>query len=91
MLPLEVVLEFMSAPLQRQCFLNLSICLITPLGRDRVHMWKVGRAESTAFVSSSFLAWERKVEVQANLLSHLETRGRKSSILGLVIPRGRPR
>ena len=88
---LEVFLEFKSDPLPRQCFLNLSICLSTPLGKARAQRWKVGRAVRTAFVNSSFPAWDKKEEVQASLLSHLFTRGRKSSTFGLVWPRGNPR
>ena len=86
---LEVFLEFKSDPLPRQCFLNLSICLSTPLGKARAQRWKVGRTMRTAFVNSS-LDWDKKEEAQASL-SHLFTRGRKSSTFGLVWPRGNPR
>lgn len=54
-------------------------------------MQKVGKAEKTEFVSWSLPAWLRKVEVAANLLSHLLTRGEKSMTLGLVRLKGSPK
>ena len=78
-------------PLHKQCFLKLSIFLMTFLGSFRVHMKKVGKEVKTAFVSSSLPAWDRKLLVLVSLLSHLFIRGMKSCILGLVSPRGNPR
>jgi hypothetical protein len=54
-------------------------------------MKKVGREVKTELTICNFPACERKREVLVNLFSHLVTRGRKSSTLGLVRPRGRPR
>jgi len=54
-------------------------------------MKKVEREEKTEFTICSFPAWERNREVLINLFSHLLIRGRKSSTLGFVRPRGSPR
>ena len=70
----EGFLLFKSEPLQMQYFLNLSICLITVFGERKVHMVKVGKAESTAFVSCSLPASVKKVEKLTSLLSHLDTK-----------------
>ena len=72
------VFALISDPLQRQCFLYLSICVITVLGRAKVHIKKVGRMEKTAFVIWSLPAWFRKEERLVNLFSHLLIIGRKS-------------
>jgi len=68
-------LLLISQHLHRQCFLNLSICLITVLGKRKVHIVKVGKAVNTAFVNSNLPAWLRKLGILLNLLSHLETSG----------------
>lgn len=78
----------MSEPLYKQCFLNLSICLIIVLGSKYVLMAKVGKADMTVFVSCKRPASVRKDEKATSLLSHLETRGQKSATVGLVILRG---
>jgi hypothetical protein len=57
----------------------------------KVLMQKVGKAKKTEFVSWSLPAWLRKVEVAANLLSHLLTRGEKSMTLDLVRLKGSPK
>lgn len=59
--------------------------------RWKVPIKKVGSEVKTELTICNFPAWERKREVLTNLLSHLVTSGRKSSILGLVSPRGSPR
>ena len=84
-------LALRSAPLHKHNFLNLSIWAITVLWSANVLMQKVGKAEKTELVNSSLLAWLRKIDVAASLLSHLLTRGEKSMTLGFVNPRGRPR
>jgi hypothetical protein len=48
--------------------------LITVFGERKVHMVKVGKAESTAFVSCSLPASVKKVEKLTSLLSHLDTK-----------------
>jgi hypothetical protein len=57
----------------------------------KVLIQKVGKAEKTEFVNCSLPAWLRKVEVAANLLSHLFTNEEKSITFGLVKLSGRPR
>jgi hypothetical protein len=54
-------------------------------------MQKVAKAENTELVNWSLPAWFKKVEVAANLLSHLLTRGEKLMTFGFVKPRGNPR
>jgi hypothetical protein len=54
-------------------------------------MQKVGRAEKIEFVTSNLPAWFKKTEVAANLLSHLLTRGVKSTTLGFVRFKGKPK
>jgi hypothetical protein len=46
-------LELMSFPLHRQCFLNMSICLMMVLGILSVHIKNVGKAEKTEFTNSN--------------------------------------
>jgi hypothetical protein len=69
-----------SEPLQRQCFLYLSICLITVFGNKKVHIVKVGKAVRTTLVNCNLPALVRKDEKATILLSHFETRGRQSQI-----------
>lgn len=45
----------------------------------------------TELTICSLPACERKREVLTSLLSHLLTKGRKSSTFGLVVPRGSPK
>ena len=73
-------LSWMSEPLQTQCFLYLSSCFITVLGKARVHMEKVGREEKTALVIWSLPAWLRKGDRPIRRFSHLLSKGRKSWI-----------
>jgi len=61
------------------------------LGRLKVYMAKVGRAENTAFVSSNLPAWLRKDEILISLLSHLLIKGQKSATSGFEMLSGRPR
>jgi hypothetical protein len=72
--PFEGFLLFKSEHLQMQCFLNLLICLIIVFGKRKVHMVKLGKAESTTFVSCSLPASVKKFEKLTSLLSHLDTR-----------------
>jgi len=51
----------------------------------------VGSEEKTELTICNLPAWDRKREVLINLLSHLLTRGMKSSTLGLVKPKGSPK
>ena len=85
---LALILFVSLAPLHKQCFLYLSTYSLIVTWREKVHIKKVGRAVKTELVSWSFPAWERKREVLTNLLSHLLTKGMKSSTFGLVRPRG---
>lgn len=71
--------EFSTEPLHKQCFLYLSICLITVLGKRYVHIVKVGNALITAFVICNLPASLKKEEMLTSLLSRLETRGQKST------------
>ena len=57
----------------------------------KVHIAKVGKAEITEFVNSRRPAWLKKEDAATSLLSHLDTKGEKSTILGFVKPRDRPR
>jgi hypothetical protein len=54
-------------------------------------MKNMGREVKIELTICSFPACDRNSEVLTSLLSHLVTRGRKSSILGFVRPRGRPK
>ena len=54
-------------------------------------MQKVGKAEKIEFVTSSLPAWLKKIEVVANLLSHLLTKGEKSITFGFARLNGNPR
>jgi hypothetical protein len=56
-----------------------------------VLMKKVGREVKTELVIYSFPACDRNREVLTSLLSHLVTKGKKSSTLGLVNPSGKPK
>ena len=56
-----------------------------------MHIANVGRAVITELANSNLPAWLRKVDVAANLLSHLFTSGEKSMTLGLVRLKGSPR
>jgi hypothetical protein len=46
---------------------------------------------STELTISSFPAWDSKAEVEMSFLSTFWTKGKKSSILDFVEPRGRPK
>ena len=80
-------------PRHKQCFPNLSICLMIVFGKRKMLIAKVGKAEKTALVSSNRRASFRKDDTLTNLRSHLETIGQKSATVGLVILQlqGRPK
>jgi hypothetical protein len=60
-----------SAPLQRQCFLYLSIFFMNVLCILKVHKLKVSQTKNTTFVICNILAWDKNMDLPANLLSHL--------------------
>jgi hypothetical protein len=64
--------------------------LITVLGSKKLHIAKVRRAV-IALVSSSLPASHRKDEKATSVLSHFETKGEKSTTVGLVMLRGNPK
>jgi hypothetical protein len=68
--------EFTLFPLQRQCLRKTSIVLIVAAGIFRVHIRKIGRAKKTELTNSNLPAWERRAEVQDNLLSILWISGK---------------
>jgi len=84
-------LQLISDPLQRQCFLYLSICVTIVLESRKLHIEKVGNADKTALVSCNLPASLRKEEKATSLLSHLVVRGQKSATEGLVRDKGKPR
>jgi hypothetical protein len=55
------LLELMSFPLHRQCFLKISISLMMVLGILSVHMMNIGKAEKTELTNSRRPAWEFRV------------------------------
>ena len=65
---LGVFLLLRLEPLHKQCFLNLSICLITVMGKRKVNIKKVGRAVRTALVSCKCPASLRKEDISTILL-----------------------
>jgi hypothetical protein len=67
----------------------LDNCLVQFLCSLKVHRCNVGIAEKNVFVTCNLPAWERKVDVVTNLLSHFKMRGRQSLTLGFVVPKGR--
>ena len=54
---------------------------MTPIGKAKVHMKKMGKVEKTDLISSSFPSLEMRVEHPVSLLSNLCIMGEKSSIL----------
>ena len=54
-------------------------------------MKNIGKDVKKEFVISSLPACERKEDVYGNILSHLDTKGRKSTTLGFDRPSGRPK
>lgn len=61
------------------------------IGMSRQHMKKTDNEVITDLTSSNFPAWVMKIEISANLLAILLTRGRHCSTVGLYIPKGIPR
>ena len=58
---------------------------------EGAHKKNIGNAVKMEFVTSSRPACESKDDVHESLLSHLLTRGRKSTIFGFVRPKGKPK
>lgn len=65
----------LSEPLQRYCFLALSILSITPLGSLRVHIAYVAVEVMTDWTNCSLPDEERRDEQEVNLLSILSIKG----------------
>jgi len=61
------------------------------LGTRKLHVAKVGKAVSTAFVSSNLPASLKKEEKATNLLSHFVAKGQKLATVGFVKLKGRPK
>jgi hypothetical protein len=62
-----------------------------PGGSSKEHKKKVDmddRAEST---SCNLAPWDKKLDIEVNLLSNLVTIGARSFIFGFVVPKGKPR
>lgn len=62
--------ELMSEPLHKQCFLNLSIYLITMIGIFIEHIIKVENDEITEFTIISFPVWDNMLDV-TRVLPHI--------------------
>jgi hypothetical protein len=60
------LLYSMSALLQRQCFLHLSICDMIALGILRVHKKYVGNNENTEFTICNLPARDKNINVDVN-------------------------
>jgi hypothetical protein len=84
-------LSFKFEPLQKHCFLYLSIIFVIVGWSLMILMKKVGTTDRIELTISNLPAWFRTFEVDTSLLSILCTRGSRSSTDGLFGPRGSPK
>jgi hypothetical protein len=64
---------------------------VTSIGTLIVLMKNVGREDKIEFTMNNFPPIVKNIAVLTNLLSTLLTRGRHSCIVGLELPKGRPK
>src|SRR4051812_35166587 len=78
-------------PLQRHWRIIRSNCLMMPGGIDREHSKYIGMDERTDLSSWSLQPWFNIAKLAVKRLSSESTKGIRSRIVGLVVPKGRPR